>query len=73
MSDVLIRDVPDDVLAAVESHATKLGLSRNEYLRRHLAQDAMRSTVPVTMDDLRWFTQTFSDLAESEVMRQAWE
>ena len=30
MSDVLIRDVPDDVLAAVESHATKLGLSRNE-------------------------------------------
>ncbi|WAX57690.1 antitoxin [Jatrophihabitans cynanchi] len=73
MSDVLIRDVPDDVLAAVESHATKLGLSRNEYLRRQLAQDAMRSTVPVTMDDLRWFTQTFSDLAESEVMRQAWE
>jgi len=73
MSDVLIRDVPDDVLAAVESHATKLGLSRNEYLRRQLAQDAMRSTVPVTMDDLRWFTQTFSDLAEPEVMRQAWE
>jgi hypothetical protein len=73
MSDVLIRDVPDDVLAAVESHATKLGLSRNEYLRRQLAQDAMRSTVPVTMGDLRWFTQTFSDLADPEVMRQAWE
>ena len=59
MSDVLIRDVPDDVLAAVESHAAKLGLSRNEYLRRQLAQDAMRSVAPVTMDDLRWFSDTF--------------
>jgi hypothetical protein len=73
MSDVLIRDVPDDVLAALELHATKLGLSRNEYLRRQLAQDAMRSTVPVTMDDLRWFAETFSDLADPEVMRRAWE
>ena len=73
MSDVLIRDVPDEVLAAVESHAAKLGLSRNEYLRRQLAQDAMRSTVPVTMDALRWFAETFSDLADPEMMRQAWE
>jgi len=73
MSDVLIRDVPDDVLAAVESHATKLGLSRNEYLRRQLAQDAMRSSTPVTLDDLRWFADTFSDLADPEVMRQAWK
>ena len=73
MSDVLTRDVPDDVLAAVEAHATKLGLSRNEYLRRQLAQDAMRSTTPVTMDDLRWFTDTFSDLADPEVMQQAWK
>ena len=73
MSDVLIRDVPDDVLAAVESHATRLGLSRNEYLRRQLAQDAMRSTTPVTMADLRWFTDTFSELADPEVMRQAWK
>lgn len=73
MSNVLIRDVPDDVLAAVESHAAKLGLSRNEYLRRQLAQDAMRSTTPVTMGDLRWFTDTFSDLADPEVMQQAWK
>ncbi len=72
MSDVLIRDVPDDVLAAVESHAAKLGLSRNEYLRRQLAQDAMRSTTPTTIEDLRWFAEAFGDLADPEVMRQAW-
>jgi hypothetical protein len=72
MPDILIRDVPDDVLAAVESHAATLGLSRNEYLRRQLSQDAMRSITPVTMADLRWFAETFSDLAEPDVMGQAW-
>ncbi|HEX8095187.1 FitA-like ribbon-helix-helix domain-containing protein [Jatrophihabitans sp.] len=72
MSDVLIRDVPDDVLAALDSRAARLGLSRNEYLRRQLAQDAQRSTAKVTMEDLRWFTETFRDLADPEVMRQAW-
>jgi hypothetical protein len=33
----------------------------------------MRSTAPVTMDDLRWFTDTFSDLADPEAMQQAWK
>lgn len=72
MSDVLIRDVPDDVLAAVESHAARLGLSRNEYLRRQLAQDAQRSTTKVSTDDLRWFAETFRDLGDPAVMEQAW-
>jgi plasmid stability protein len=72
MSDVLIRDVPDDVLAALESHAARLGLSRNEYLRRRLAQEAQRSATPVRIEDLRWFTETFSDLGDPEVTRQAW-
>jgi len=72
MSDVLIRDVPDDVLAALESQALRLGLSRNEYLRRQLAQEARRSSAKVTTDDLRWFTEAFGDLADPEVMRQAW-
>jgi len=25
------------------------------------------------MDDLRWFTDTFSDLADPEAMQQAWK
>jgi hypothetical protein len=72
VSDVLIRDVPDEVLATVDSHAAKLGLSRNEYLRRQLVQDASRSVTPVTVDDLRWFADTFRDLGDPEIMRQAW-
>ena len=39
MSDVLIRDVPEDVVAAIDARAAALRLSRNEYLRRRLRQD----------------------------------
>ena len=42
MTDVLIRDVPDDVIAALDAHAGRLGLSRSEYVRRRLAQYAPR-------------------------------
>lgn len=72
MSDVLIRDVPDDVLAAVDANATRLGLSRTQYLRRKLAQDAGGSAAPVTADDLRTFSTSFVDLADDEVMSAAW-
>ncbi|MGA7689750.1 MAG: hypothetical protein WCA29_11055 [Jiangellales bacterium] len=43
MADVLIRDVPEDVLAGVDAHASRLGLSRVEYIRRRLAADAASS------------------------------
>lgn len=34
MADVLIRDVPDDVVAALDAHAGRLGLSRSHYVQR---------------------------------------
>ena len=34
MADMLIRDVPDDVIAALDAHAARLGLSRSEYVHR---------------------------------------
>ena len=36
-SDILIPDVPDDVLAAIDANARRLGLSRAGYLRRALS------------------------------------
>lgn len=71
MTDVLVRDVPDDVVAALESRATKLGLSRSEFLRRRLAQEAVPQA-PVTVDDLRSFAETFADLGDPDVMKGAW-
>jgi hypothetical protein len=46
MTGMLIRGVPDDVVAALEAHARRLGLSRTEYVRRRLAQDAAVSDSP---------------------------
>jgi hypothetical protein len=71
MTDMLIRDVPDDVIAAVDARASRLGLSRSEYVRRRLAQDAMTSA-PVTTRDLGRFAETFADLADPAVMSRAW-
>lgn len=73
MTDILIRDVPEDVVAALEAHAKRLGLSRNEYLRRQLAQDASRTGEKVTVEDLEWFAETFADARDPEIMKRAWE
>ena len=72
MTDVLIRNVPDDVIAALDIRARRLGLSRSEYLRRRLAQDAATADSPVEVADLARFADTFGDLADPDVMSQAW-
>jgi plasmid stability protein len=71
MTDILVRDVPDDVVAAIEARASALGLSRSEFLRRRLAQEVVR-TETVTVADFRMFAETFADLADPEVMGGAW-
>ena len=34
MPDILIRDLPDDLVAAIDANARRAGLSRTEYIRR---------------------------------------
>jgi len=72
MTDMLIRDVPDDVIAALDAHARRLGLSRSEYVRRRLAQDAAVPGTSVSVEDLARFADVFADLADPDVMTQAW-
>ena len=72
MVDVLIRDVPDDVLAVIDRRAQRLGLSRTEYLRRLLGQQARRSDSPVTAADLRQLSRSVRHLADPEVADHAW-
>jgi hypothetical protein len=69
----LIRDIPDDVLAGLDARAAELGLSRVEYIRRRLAQDAGMTRVAVSRDDLRRLGQAIAGLADEELMRGAWE
>jgi hypothetical protein len=73
MADMLIRDVPDDVIAALDAHARRLGLSRAEYVRRRLAQDAALPGSPVSTADLTRFAGTCSDLGDPGVMARAWQ
>jgi hypothetical protein len=73
MSDVLIRDVPDEVLTAIDARAAKLGISRVEYVRRRLAQDAAVAPVSVDVTDLDRFAATYADLADPTIMARAWD
>ena len=72
MTDILIRDVSDEVIAAVDARAGRLGLSRSEYVRRRLAQDAAAAGTGVGAGDLARFAEIFGDLADPDVMSQAW-
>jgi hypothetical protein len=64
VADILIRDVPDDVLAAIDAKARRVGLSRTEYIRRALSREGN--------EDLVEFAHTFADLDDEDVMRRAW-
>ena len=72
MADVLIRDLPDDVLAAIDANARRLGLSRNEYLRRQLAGEVQTRRGTVTVEDLRRSANVFADIEDPDVMADAW-
>ena len=72
MADVLIRDVPDAVLAGVDAHAARLGISRAEYIRRRLAADGATANTPVSVEDLRSFADRFVDLTDDQTMDDAW-
>lgn len=71
-SDILIRDVPDDVLAAIDAKARRVGLSRTEYIRRALSRERDDAALGVRVEDLLTLADTFADLADPEVMRRAW-
>jgi hypothetical protein len=73
MADVLVRDVPEEVLAGVDAHAARLGLSRVEYIRRRLAADAATAVEVVSTSDLRSFADLAGDLADPQVMGSAWQ
>jgi hypothetical protein len=72
MTDILIRDVPDEVLAAIDAKATRMGLSRTAYLRRALERERVQDTGPVTLDQLERLATLTADLNDPTVMSDAW-
>ena len=58
-------------LHVTEQHFVGTGML-GEYLRRALARER-RVAGPVTIADLELFSSTFRDLADPDVMDQAWQ
>ena len=74
MPDILIRNVSDDVIAAIDARASRVGLSRAEYLRRALERERTPApdSAPVTASHLRRLADLAADLDDPEVMSGAW-
>lgn len=62
----------DNDLARIDEHARRIGLSRTEYLRRRIRQDAARSQVTISLVDFERVTELAEDLLNDDVMRDAW-
>jgi hypothetical protein len=60
-------------LIELTSDSAAWGLSRSEYVRRRLAQDAASAGSPVSTRDLARFAEVFGDLADPDVMSRAWQ
>jgi hypothetical protein len=72
MTDILIRDVPDEVLAAIDTKAKRIGLSRTAYLRRALERESTAHAGPITVDSLKNVSMLVADLDDPAVMSDAW-
>lgn len=72
MTDILIRGVPDEVLAAIDAKAKDVGLSRTEYLRRVLERERVQHAGSVTVEHLDRAVSLARDLDDPDVMSGAW-
>ncbi len=63
------RDVPDEVVAALEANAQRTGQTLAEYLRRLLADQQGPALI---REQLNHFAERTADLADPEVMAAAW-
>ena len=72
MTDILIRGVPEDVLAAIDAKAKRVGLSRTEYLRRALERERVPDVGPVTVEHLERAASLSRDLDDPDAMAAAW-
>ena len=72
MTDILIRDVPDEVLAAIDAKAKRVGLSRTEYLRRALERERVHNAGPVSVEQLERVAVLAEDLDDPDIMSGAW-
>ena len=72
VTNVLIRGLSDETVARIDRRAQELGLSRNEYLRRRLEGDGPRPVAKVTEEHWKRSAEMLADLADPDIMADAW-
>jgi hypothetical protein len=72
MTDILIRDVPDEVLAAIDAKAKRVGLSRTAYLRRALERERAQDVGALGVEQLQRAASLAADLDDPDIMSGAW-
>lgn len=72
MANILIRDVPDEVMAAIDARVERVGLSRMAYLQRVLERERAHDMGPVTAERLAQAASLARDIDDPEVMARAW-
>ena len=70
MADILIPNVPDDLIAAIDIKAQRLGISRADYLRQVLARELAVQQVHVSVTDLVDLAGAFADLGDPDAHRR---
>lgn len=73
MANILLRGLSPDVLAQIDNEAAERGLSRNRFLveliGRPYREPHRRN---VTVADFERFAAAAADLADPEIMAEAW-
>jgi hypothetical protein len=72
VTNVLIRGLSESTVERIDVEASALGLSRNEFLRRKLEGDSARPDETTTDENWRRAGEIFADLADPDVMADAW-
>lgn len=73
VTNVLIRGLSQAAVERIDAEAATLGLSRNEFLRRRLEQDASTPVAAtVTAGDWKRSAEVLADLADPDIMADAW-
>jgi len=74
MTDILIRGLRTEVVAAIDNEAKTRGMSRNEFLVKRLHEVfPAEEPVTVTPDDFLRAASASKDLLDPSVMAQAWQ
>ena len=71
MTDILIRDVPEELLSVIDAKAKRVGLSRTEYLRRALERERVPTAALSSKTSPRPRSLA-EDLDDPDVMSGAW-